>query len=223
MWRSNTQVHRNNKLYWEFKNDELSQASFLHLVSKNNKVFMSTQDISVISTDNISHPMYRRALILTSVTSTKTQEEPQTLFAYDSVWRLIWGAKKHARVYYSVWENWMCSTALHDIGGKHYRSRTRLRKNHKSRTATRRAEQTTREKAGRVCRDEEKNTKNWVSQGLKYSGSAQLSDETPAAVPAVNNARGLISTESRVSIKDIQSRCGGTVWVSHWKVFSKYS
>lgn len=87
------------------------------------------------------------ALILTSVTSTKTQEEPQTLFAYDSVWRLIWGAKKHARVYYSVWENWMCSTALHDIGGKHYRSRTRLRKNHKSRTATRRAEQTTREKA----------------------------------------------------------------------------
>lgn len=80
-----TKVHRNNKLYWEFKNDELSQASFLHLVSKNNKVFMSTQDISVISTDNISHPMYRRALILTSVTSTKTQEEPQTLFAYDSV------------------------------------------------------------------------------------------------------------------------------------------
>lgn len=147
MWRSNTQVHRNNKLYWEFKNDELSQASFLHLVSKNNKVFMSTQDISVISTNNISHPMYRRALILTSVTSTKTQEEPQTLFAYDSVWRLIWGAKKHARVYYSVWENWMCSTALHDIGGKHYRSRTRLRKNHKSRTATRRAEQTTRGKA----------------------------------------------------------------------------
>lgn len=61
MWRSNTQVHRNNKLYWEFKNDELSQASFLHLVSKNNKVFMSTQDISVISTDNISHPMYRRS------------------------------------------------------------------------------------------------------------------------------------------------------------------
>lgn len=57
------------------------------------------------------------ALILTSVTSTKTQEEPQTLFAYDSVWRLIWGAKKHARVYYSVWENWMCSTALHDMGG----------------------------------------------------------------------------------------------------------
>lgn len=85
MWRSNTQVHRNNKLYWEFKNDELSHASFLHLVSKNNKVFISTQDISVISTDNISHPMYRRALILTSVTSTKTQEEPQTLFAYDSV------------------------------------------------------------------------------------------------------------------------------------------
>lgn len=142
-----TKVHRNNKLYWEFKNDELSQASFLHLVSKNIKVFISTQDISVISTDNISHPMYRRALILTSVTSTKTQEEPQTLFAYDSVWRLIWGAKKHARVYYSVWENWMCSTALNDIGGKHYRSRTRLRKNHKSRTATRRAEQTTREKA----------------------------------------------------------------------------
>lgn len=80
-----TKVHRNNKLYWEFKNDELSQASFLHLVSKNNKVFMSTQDISVISTNNISHPMYRRALILTSVTSTKTQEEPQALFAYDSV------------------------------------------------------------------------------------------------------------------------------------------
>lgn len=69
MWRSNTRVHRNNKLYREFKNDALSQASFLHLVSKNKKVFLSTQDISVISTNNISHPMYRRALILTSVTS----------------------------------------------------------------------------------------------------------------------------------------------------------
>lgn len=40
-----------------------------------------------------------------------------------------------------------CAARRLIIWGKHYRSQTRLRKNHKSRTTTHRVEQTTREKA----------------------------------------------------------------------------